>query len=83
MTMCDGLIGVVGAVATGSLLAVVVAVGLSPLAPIGPVRAVYPDRGVAADWLVLGLGFVLLAVVLTGSAAAAAYRVAPRQPDRR
>ena len=33
------------AVIIGSLLAVVVAVGLSPLAPIGVVRPVYPDPG--------------------------------------
>ncbi len=82
MTVCDGLIGVVGAVVTGSLLAVAVAVGLSPLAPIGPVRSVYPDRGVSFDWTVLGLGFVLLTVVLTGSAAAVAYRVSPHRARR-
>ena len=54
MTVCDGLVGVVGAAVTGALLAVAVAVLLSPLAPIGPVRSVYPDRGVALDWTVLG-----------------------------
>ena len=82
MTICDGLIGVVGAVVTGSLLAVAVAVGLSPLAPIGPVRSVYPDRGVASDWTVLGLGFVLLVVVLSGSAVAVAYRASPHRASR-
>ena len=82
MTVCDGLIGIVGAVVAGSLLAVAVAVGLSPLAPIGPVRPVYPDRGVAFDWTVLGLGFVLLVVVLSGSAVAVAYRVAPHRAGR-
>src|SRR5439155_15798382 len=35
MTTSDGLIGVVGAVGVGSLLAVAVAIGLSPLAPLG------------------------------------------------
>ena len=40
--------------AVGSLLAVAVAVGLSPLAPIGAVRPVYPDPGIAFDWTVLG-----------------------------
>ena len=82
MTVCDGLIGIAGAVVTGSLLAVAVAVGLSPLAPIGPVRPVYPDRGVAFDWTVLGLGFVLLVVVLSGSAVAVAYRVSPHRARR-
>ena len=82
MTVCDGLIGVVGAVVTGSLLAVAVAVGLSPLAPIGPVRSVYPDRGVAFDWTVLGAGFLLLVVVLSGLAVAVAYRRAPHSAHR-
>ena len=39
MTTADGLIGVIGAVVIGSLLAVAVAVALSPLAPIGPAGA--------------------------------------------
>ena len=66
MTVCDGLIGIAGAVVTGSLLAAAVAVLLSPLAPIGPVRPVYPDRGIAFDWTVLSLGFALLVVALAG-----------------
>jgi hypothetical protein len=82
MTVCDGLIGIVGAVVTGALLAVAVAVLLSPLAPIGPVRPVYPDRGVAFDWTVLGAGFALLVVALSGSAVAVAYRVSPHRGGR-
>jgi len=82
MTICDGLAGVVGSVVAGSLLAVAVAVLLSPLAPIGPVRPVYPDRGVAFDWTVLGAGFAVLAVVLSGSAAAVAWRVVPHRASR-
>ena len=82
MTVCDGLIGVIGAVVTGSLLAAAVAVLLSPLAPIGPVRPVYPDRGVAADWAVLCLGFVILAVVPSATAVAVAYRVSPHRATR-
>ena len=38
--------------------------GPLPLFPIGPVRAVYPDRGVNADWTVLGAGFALLVGLL-------------------
>ena len=56
----DGLIGVLVAVLLGSLLAVAVAVGLSPLSPLGPVRPVYPDPGIAFDWTVLGVGFAVL-----------------------
>jgi hypothetical protein len=79
MTTADGLIGVLGAVAAGSLLAVAVAVGLSPLAPIGAVRSVYPDPGIAFDWTVLGLGFALLVVVLSAAALLMGYRVSPHR----
>jgi hypothetical protein len=79
MAMADGLLGVLGAIAAGSVLAVGVAVALSPLAPIGPVRPVYPDIGVSFDWTVLGFGFLLLVVALTLSALAVAYRVAPHR----
>jgi hypothetical protein len=58
--MGDGLLGVLGAVVLGSLLAVGVAIGLSPLSPIGPVRPVYPSPGLAAEAMVLGLGFLAL-----------------------
>ena len=64
MTMADGLLGVVGAVVAGSVLAVGVAVALSPFAPIGPVRPVYPDIGIAFDWTVLGFGFLIFVVAL-------------------
>ena len=41
----DALIGVVGAIAVGSLLAVGVAVALSPISPLGPIRPFYPTPG--------------------------------------
>lgn len=65
MTTCDGLVGAIGAIVLGSLVAVGVAVALSPLAPIGPVRPVYPSSGIAFDAAVLGLGSVSLIAVLT------------------
>jgi putative ABC transport system permease protein len=77
MTVSDGLFGVLGAVVTGSVLAAAVAVGLSPLAPIGFVRPVYPNAGVAFDWMVLGLGLVVLIGGLSAAAVALAYRGAP------
>ncbi len=64
MTAADGLLGTVGGLVGGALLAVAVAVALSPLAPIGAVRPVYPDPGIAFDWTVLGAGFAVLVVVL-------------------
>jgi len=82
MTMGDSLLGVVGAIVVGSLVAAAVAVALSPLAPIGPVRPFYPTPGVAADWTVLGLGLVVLVVGLSAIAAALAYRAAPHRSAR-
>jgi hypothetical protein len=79
----DGLIGVLGAVVAGSLLAMAVAVGLSPLAPLGPVRQVYPGRGIAADWTTLGLGLLVLAGGLGAIAVALAYRGAPHRASMR
>ncbi len=64
MVAADCLLGLLGAVAAGTLLAVAVAVAFSPVAPIGPVRPVYPAPGVAFDWAVLGFGFLVLACCL-------------------
>ena len=43
MIVADSLTGLLAAVVAGSLLAVGVAVALSPIGPIGPVRPVYPS----------------------------------------
>lgn len=78
----DGLIGVLAALVLGALLAVGIAVALSPLSPIGPVRPVYPGRGIAADWTVLGLGFGVLVVGLGTAAVALSYHEAPHRRTR-
>jgi hypothetical protein len=75
----DGLFGVIGAVMLGSLLAVAVAVALSPLAPLGPVRPVYPSPGLAFDWPVLGAGLVVLIGGIGSTAVALAHREAPHR----
>ncbi|MFI5036757.1 MAG: FtsX-like permease family protein [Acidimicrobiales bacterium] len=64
MMHADELLGVLAATVGGVLVAVVVAVCLSPLTPLGPVRPVYPQPGVALDGTVLGLGSVSLLVLL-------------------
>ncbi|MGA8295720.1 MAG: FtsX-like permease family protein, partial [Acidimicrobiales bacterium] len=79
MVMTDGLIGVLAAVFLGAFLAASVAVGLSPLAPIGAVREVDPSPGIAFDWDVLGAGFGVLIIGLGVFALALAYW---RSPDR-
>ena len=83
MTLADGLPGILAAVVAGSLLAAVAAVALSPLAPLGSVRALYPYRGAAFDWTVLGAGAAALIGVLSLVAVALAYRGAPHRAARR
>jgi hypothetical protein len=70
----DGLLGILGAIVAGSLLAAGVAAGLSPLSPIGPVRPVYPSPGLAADPAVLGFGFLALVVGIGAVAVVLAAR---------
>jgi hypothetical protein len=79
MLSADGLLGLLGAITIGAVLAVLVAVALSPLAPLGPVRPVYPSPGIAFDWTVLGLGFVIILVGLGAVAGTLAYRGAPHR----
>jgi hypothetical protein len=83
MTVGDGLLGIMGAVVVGALLAAAVAVALSPLAPLGPVRPYYPDPGVAFDWAVLGLGVAVLVVVLGSVAIMLAVQRAPQRTGTR
>jgi hypothetical protein len=78
MTLSDGLIGVLAALIAGSLLAAVVAISLSPLAPLGPARP-YLRTGVNFDWTVIGFGVAVLVVSLCGVALAVAYRAAPQR----
>jgi len=83
MTMADGLLGILGAVVLGSVVALLVAVALSPLAPIGPARTLDPRPGLAFDRTVLGTGLLVLVLGLGALAVALAYRVAPQRADRR
>jgi hypothetical protein len=83
MTMADGLVGVLGAVVVGSVLALVVAVALSPLAPIGPARPLNRTPGFAFDWTVLGTGLLVLVVGLGALSVLLAYRAAPQRAERR
>ena len=81
MTMADGVLGMIGAIIVGCVVAVAVSVALSPLFPLGPVRPVYPVS-VAFDATVLGLGFAALVVVLSGVALLEAYRLDLRLRSR-
>ncbi len=79
MTTSDSLLGILMAIGAGSLLAVVVAVGVSPLAPLGPVNAVYPYPGLSFDWVVLGGGLAVSILVLGAVALALAVGAAPHR----
>jgi hypothetical protein len=80
----DGLIGALSAVGLGALLAVAVAVLLSPLAPLGPVRDVYPHNGITFDWTVLGAGLLVLILALGAATIVISIRRSPyRARDRR
>ena len=82
MCLGDCLLGSFAALLLGSLLAGVVAVGLSPLGPLGPVR---PFLGVALrpDWTVIGMGVLTLVVVLGGVAVLASFRSLPGRARNR
>lgn len=77
-TLADTLAGLLGAILAGAVLACVVAVLLSPLAPFGPISAVY-HPGVSLDWTVLGGGLALFLVVLGLISVALAVRVTPQR----
>ena len=68
MTATDSLLGILGAIVTGAVIACGVCVGLSPASPIGAVRQVDPAPGFDFDWTVLAAGFGIFIVVLGGVA---------------
>lgn len=80
MTFVDGLMGIFAAVLAGSLLACVVALALSPLAPLGPVRP-YLSHGVNADWMVLGIGLAITVLALGAVVVVVAIRMATPRPS--
>jgi hypothetical protein len=78
-TFLDVFLGVVAAIMAGSVLAVAVGFALSPVAPLGPVRSVYPSPGLSFDATVLLLGALLMFLALTTVAALLAYAGAPHR----
>ena len=78
-TVADGLVGVLGAIVCGALLAVAFAISISPLSPLGPIRAVYHGSAIAIDSTVLGFGLLVLIGGLGVTALALAYRSAPHR----
>jgi hypothetical protein len=70
------------AIAASVLLSVAGAIALSPLAPVGPVRAYDPQTGIRADWLVLGAGAVAMVLLLGGVLAWLSWRAAGQPADQ-
>ncbi|MDQ6695983.1 MAG: ABC transporter permease [Actinomycetota bacterium] len=64
-------------VAVGAAIAVVAAIVMSPLMPIGPARVAEPDPGVAVNWAILGFGAVAIVVVFALRLAPAVWRLEP------
>jgi hypothetical protein len=80
----DACLGVIGAIAAGILLAVMVAVAVSPLAPLGQLHRLEPNPGLSADWVVFGTGAAFFLLALSGATGMLAYRdVAARSQRRR
>jgi hypothetical protein len=69
------------AIAASAVLSVAGAVALSPLAPVGPVRAYDPQTGVRADWVVLGFGALAMLLLLGGVLAWLSWRTAGQPGD--
>ena len=67
---------------SGASVAVVATLLASPITPNGFARRVEPDPGFAADWLVLGIGFVAVVVIVSAVAALSARLSARRLANR-
>lgn len=78
-TFLESMIGTLGCVLLGVVLAELIAVALSPIAPLGPVRSVFPDRGISWDWTVLGLGAAILLLILGFAATIIALSNSPQR----
>lgn len=74
MTATSALVGALGAITGGVVVAGLVALALSPLAPFGPARHVYPHRGITLDATVVGFGMLVLLGFLGVAAALLAAR---------
>jgi ABC-type antimicrobial peptide transport system permease subunit len=71
-------VGMIRAVAVGvgaAAVAVVAAIVASPLMPIGTARIAEPSPGVSFDWVVLGLGALIIVVATAAVAALPTWRL--------
>ena len=80
IALCTALVHTVVAI-VGSAVALAVAVAASRWFPVGLASRVDPDRGIHADWLVLGPTMVLAVAVVLGYATVVGWRLS--DPRRR
>ena len=80
-TALDGLIGIVASVLVGSVVAVGVAVALSPLFPIGPVDPSTPTPASMRTGRCCGVGFAVLFGILAAAAVVIAFLEAPHRAN--
>lgn len=84
VTIADGMTGVLAAVVVGTGLAIGMSIALSAIAPLGPIRAVYPNPGLAVDWTVVGVGAAVLPLGIASLSGLFALRTrAGRRSSRR
>jgi hypothetical protein len=79
----DAMLGPLCALFLGALLAVGIAVAVSPFMPIGPASQVNPSPGIVFDWTVLLSGFAVLSLGLGGLTIVLAYRGSTRRDYER
>jgi hypothetical protein len=76
----DFCVGIAASVLVGAVLASVVSAALGSFAPLGPVHTVYHPGALTVDWTVTGVGIVVLAGILCGTAVVMGVRSsAPRR----
>jgi hypothetical protein len=80
---CINLLQVAAVAVLGAAAAVVLSVLLSPTMPLGAARVAEPNPGFSADVVVLGLGFVATAVVLTAVLAWPSWRLSSERGTAR
>jgi hypothetical protein len=72
-------LGLLGSLFLGSIVAGGVAILLSPVTLVGPVRQIEPSPGFNLDWTVLGVGVAVLVLGLSAMALVVAFRRARRR----
>jgi ABC-type antimicrobial peptide transport system permease subunit len=80
---CMNLLQVAAVAVLGAAVAVVLGVCLSPIMPLGAARVAEPNPGISVDVVVLGLGFVAIAVLLTAVLAWPSWRLSSERDTTR